>query len=40
MHNTEYLGPTTSISKEIDKMKYRQSEESFNDKIKRIARAL
>ena len=40
MHNTEYLGPTTSISKEIDKMKYRQSGESFHDKIKRIARAL
>ena len=28
------------ISQEIDKMKYRQEEESFTDKIKRIARAL
>ena len=24
MHNTEYLGPESSISKEIDEMKYRQ----------------
>ena len=40
MHNTEYLGPETSISKEIDMMKYRQKDESFDEKIKRISRAL
>jgi len=40
MHNTEYSGPSMSLSQEIDEMKYRQTGESFNDKIKRIARAL
>lgn len=40
MHNIEYSGPSMPISQEIDKMKYRQEEESFTDKIKRIARAL
>ena len=40
MHNEEFIGPTTSISQEIDMMKYRQKDESFNEKIKRIARAL
>lgn len=40
MHNIEYTGPTTPLSEEIDKMKYRQDGESFNDKVKRIARAL
>ena len=33
MHNTEYLGPESSISKEIDEMKYRQKDESFDEKI-------
>ena len=40
MHNEEFIGPTTSISQEIDMMKYRQKDESFNDKIKRMAKAL
>ena len=40
MHNTEYLGPESSISKEIDEMKYRQKDESFDEKIKRISRTL
>jgi ribonucleoside-diphosphate reductase alpha chain len=40
MHNTEYTGPKTTLAQEIDAMKYRQSDESFDDKIKRIANAL
>lgn len=40
MRNIDYPGPVTSLSQEIDEMKYRQKGESFNDKIKRIARAL
>lgn len=40
LHNTEFLGPETSISQEIDMMKYRQRDESFDQKIKRIANAL
>ena len=40
MHNIDYPGPVTSLSQEIDEMKYRQKGESFDDKIKRIARAL
>ena len=40
MRNTSYSGPSTSLSQEIDEMKYRQKDESFDDKIKRIARAL
>ena len=40
MRNTEYTGPSTSISEEIDAMKYRQEGESFDDKIKRMAGAL
>ena len=40
MRNTEYLGPTTSLSQEMDEMKYRQEGESFDEKIKRISRAL
>jgi len=40
MRNTEYIGPQTTLSQEIDEMKYRQKGETFNDKIKRIARAL
>ena len=34
------LGPKTNISKEIDEMKYRQKDESFDEKIKRISRTL
>lgn len=40
MRNIEYAGPITSISEEIDAMKYRQDGESFDDKVKRIAGAL
>ena len=40
MRNIEYKGPTMSLSKEIDQMKYRQVDESFDQKIKRIAKAL
>ena len=40
MRNTEYTGPSTSISEEIDAMKYRLEGESFDDKIKRMAGAL
>ena len=40
LHNTEFLGPETSISQEIDMMKYRQKDESFDEKIKRIANTL
>ena len=40
MRNIEYAGPITSISKEIDAMKYRQDGESFDDKVKRMAGAL
>ena len=40
MNNRIYEGPTLSLSQEIDEMKYRQSDETFDDKIKRIAGAL
>ena len=40
MRNVEYAGPITSISEEIDAMKYRQDGESFDDKVKRMAGAL
>ena len=40
MKNRIYEGPHMSISQEIDKMKYRQEEESFHDKVTRIAGAL
>jgi len=40
LRNREYEGPVMSISQEIDEMKYRQKGESFDDKIKRIARTL
>ena len=40
MKNTYYEGPSMSISQEIDKMKYRLEGESFDEKVKRIARAL
>ena len=37
MKNRTYEGPTTALSQEIDKMKYRQEDESFDDKIRRLA---
>ena len=40
IRNIEYTGPITPLSEEIDKMKYRQTDESFDDKIKRISLAL
>ncbi len=40
MNNTYYNGPTVEISKEIDKMKYCQEDESFDDKVRRIAGSL
>ena len=40
MRNTTYEGPSMPISEEIDQMKYRLKNESFDGKIKRIARAL
>ena len=40
MNNTYYEGPETSISKELDEMKYRQEGETFDDKIRRMAGAL
>lgn len=40
MRNTEYQGPFMAISEEIDRMKYRLEDETFDQKIKRIARAL
>ena len=36
LHNQEFKGPEASISQEIDEMKYRQKDESFDQKIKRI----
>ena len=40
MRNRNYSGPSLPLSQEMDKMKYRQEEEAFDDKIKRIAGAL
>ena len=40
MRNIFYEGPSLPISQEIDKMKYRQEGESFDEKIKRIAKSL
>ena len=40
MNNVYYEPPTMTISNEIDKMKYRQEGEEFDDKIRRIAGAL
>ena len=40
MKNRYYEGPSMPLSQEIDKMKYRQEDESFDDKINRIAGAL
>ena len=38
--NRTYQGPVMPLSQEIDASKYRQAEETFDDKIKRIASAL
>ena len=35
--NTYYEGPSVPLSQEIDKMKYRQEGETFDDKIRRMA---
>ena len=40
MRNTEYTGSSMPISEEIDKMKYRLKDETFDGKIKRISKAL
>ena len=40
MRNTYYSGPETSLSIEIDEMKYRQKGETFDDKVKRMATTL
>jgi len=40
MDNKFYEGPSLPLSQEIDKDKYRQEDESFNDKVNRIATAL
>ena len=40
LRNMQYEGPDKDISKEIDMMKYRQKDESFDEKIKRIANTL
>ena len=40
MRNKIYDGPSMPLSKEIDAMKYRQDDESFDDKIRRISGAL
>ena len=40
MNNVYYESPTMTISEEIDKMKYRQEGETFDDKVRRIAGAL
>ena len=35
-----YDGPSTALAEELDAMKYRQKDESFDDKIKRLARSM
>ena len=40
IRNTYYEGPQLKLSQEIDEMKYRQTDESFDDKVRRIAGAL
>ena len=40
MRNRVYDGPTMPLSIELDEMKYRQADESFDDKVRRIAGAL
>ena len=40
MNNRTYPGPTMPLSIEIDEMKYRQQGETFDGKVKRLARAL
>ena len=40
MRNTYYQGPSVPISEEIDGMKYRQRDETFTDKVVRMAGAL
>ena len=40
MKNTYHEGPSLAISREIDEMKYRQAEETFNDKVLRLASSM
>ena len=40
MDNRIYVGPSMTLSQEIDEMKYRQVGETFDGKIKRLASAL
>ncbi len=40
MDNRIYEGPSVTLSQEIDAMKYRQADETFDGKIKRVANAL
>ena len=40
MKNTYYEGPTLSLSQEIDGQKYRQEEESFDDKVSRLSHSM
>jgi len=40
MRNITYEGPSTPLSQELDEMKYRQKGETFDGKVKRIARSL
>jgi ribonucleoside-diphosphate reductase alpha chain len=35
-----YDGPSTALAEELDAMKYRQKDESFDDKIKRLSRSM
>ena len=38
--NRTYEGPSVPLSQEIDEMKYRQTDETFNDKVKRLASSM
>ena len=40
MRNITYEGPSTPLSEELDAMKYRQKGETFDGKVKRLARSL
>ena len=38
--NRTYEGPSVPLSQEIDEMKYRQADETFNDKVMRLASSM
>ena len=40
MNNTYYNGPSLPISQEIDRLKYRQEDEDFNDKVLRLSSSM